>query len=106
MRRFCCVFYKTGKILYENDLGIGRGFFVSDSAAVKKLKIRVRKEDSAFVYAILEANEGICSYSTLPHQTGDLHRDLELSIPLGLQTNVDQVLEELRDSLELFVLPE
>ncbi|MEK6704902.1 MAG: hypothetical protein AABZ06_03865 [Bdellovibrionota bacterium] len=43
--------------------------------------IRVRTEDSAFVYFILESYEGITSYSTLDFQPGDPYRDLELRIP-------------------------
>lgn len=60
-------------------------------------RIRVRKEDSAFVYCILESHEGIVSYSTLEHRPGDPHRDLELQIPAGLAFEVDEVLKELGD---------
>ncbi len=43
--------------------------------------IRVRKEDAAFLYFVLEAQEGITSYRTLEHP-GDAHfRDLELLTP-------------------------
>ncbi len=57
--------------------------------------IRVRKEDSAFVYFILEAHEGICSYSTLPFRPGDPYRDLELIIPVGFLAEVDELLQSL-----------
>jgi len=63
------------------------------------MRIRVSREDSAFVYAILEASEGICSYSTLPHQVGDQHRDLELMIPDGFLTRVRALMEELNQDL-------
>jgi hypothetical protein len=59
--------------------------------------IRVKKEDSAFVYAILESHEGITSYSTLPHEVGCPYRDLELQIPVGFQNEVDTVLKQLGD---------
>ena len=57
--------------------------------------IRVRKEDSAFIYAILESHEGICSYSTLTSPAGSLYRDLELQIPTGFKAEVDHVLAQL-----------
>jgi len=70
-------------------------------------RIRVRSEDSAFVYAVLEASEGVCAYSTLPHRAGDRHRDLELVIPMGQITEVDRILADLQIQLagEVYVLP-
>ncbi len=59
--------------------------------------LRVRKEDSAFVYTIFEASEGLGSYSTLPHEVGDAHRDLELRIPECLLTEADQMLESIQE---------
>jgi hypothetical protein len=64
--------------------------------SIKKV-IRVKKEDSAFVYFILESYEGITSYSTLDFKTGDLHRDLELRIPPDFEEEVDAVLQSLGD---------
>jgi hypothetical protein len=58
--------------------------------------IRVRKEDSAFVYFMLESNEGIASYSTLPFAPGDPHRDLELRIPPDFVLEVDRLLTLMR----------
>lgn len=58
-------------------------------------RIRVRKEDSAFVYFILEAHEGIVSYSTLDFRKGDPHRDLELRVPPDFAAEVNRVLERL-----------
>lgn len=62
--------------------------------AVKR-RIRVRKEDSAYVYCIFEAHEGIAAYSTLDHKAGDLYRDLELQIPVAFLTDVDSVIQRL-----------
>lgn len=64
-----------------------------------KRTIRVRKEDSAFVYFILESHEGIVSYSTLSHQPGDAHRELELQIPPAFIDEVDQVLRSFGDAV-------
>ena len=63
------------------------------------LRIRVRKEDSAFVYAVLEASEGIASYSTVDYRAGEWSRDLELQIPAGLRQEVDATLKSLEESL-------
>lgn len=62
--------------------------------------IRVRKEESAFVYFILESHEGIVSYSTLDFARGDLHRDLELRIPPDFVEEVEGLLGRLKDPLE------
>lgn len=61
--------------------------------------IRVRKEDSAFVYFILESHEGIVSYSTLPFEPGDPHRDLELRIPPDFEEDVRRLLKELGEKV-------
>lgn len=61
------------------------------------IRIRVRKEDSAFVYCILESYEGIASYSTVDYKTGDPHRDLELNIPTDFVDEVRNVLSRLGD---------
>lgn len=58
-------------------------------------KIRVRKEDSAFVYFILESEEGIVSYSTIDYRPGEAHRDLELRIPPDFLPEVQELLSRL-----------
>jgi hypothetical protein len=79
---------------------------VSDPARSVVRRIRVRSDDSAFVYSVLEASEGVCAYSTLPHRPGDRHRDLELVIPVGQISEVERILNDLADRLagELYVL--
>jgi hypothetical protein len=64
--------------------------------SLKKV-IRVKKEDSAYVYFILESYEGITSYSTLDFKTGDLYRDLELRIPPDFEEEVEILLKSLGD---------
>ncbi len=74
--------------------------------AVKR-RIRVRKEDSAYIYCILEASEGIAAYSTLPHKAGELHRDLELQIPVAFLTDVERLISHLRsEGCEVYDLGE
>jgi hypothetical protein len=60
-------------------------------------KIRVKKEDSAFVYFILESYEGICGYSTLEGPPEANFRELELQIPACFDQEVQEVLNELGD---------
>ena len=60
-----------------------------------KRRIRVKKQDSAFVYFILESYEGIASYSTLDFKQGDCYRDLELRIPPDFLNEVDNLLKRL-----------
>lgn len=79
------------------DFGTISGTSPRANEAAKRRVIRVRKEDSAFIYCVLEANEGIASYSTLPHQVGEAHRDLELWIPDGFASEVDELLKDLGD---------
>ncbi len=64
--------------------------------SVKKT-IRVRKQDSVFIYNIFESHEGITSYSTLDFSNGDLYRDLELRIPPDYLIEVDEILKQLGD---------
>jgi hypothetical protein len=62
--------------------------------SIRKM-IRVRKEDSAYVYCILESYEGATCYSTLNHQVGDRHRDLELRYTKDFENEVSMILKQL-----------
>ena len=57
--------------------------------------IRVPKEQSSFTYFTLESNEGLCFYSTLEHEKGQLHRDIDIKGSLDFQEDVDHILETL-----------
>jgi hypothetical protein len=63
------------------------------------LKIRTRTEDSALLYFVLEAHEGICSYSTLAFKPGDSHRDMILRIPPGFEEEVRLALTPLKERI-------
>lgn len=73
------------------------GNISGDHATAVRRVIRVSKEDSAYVYAILESHEGIASYSTLDHRVGEPHRDLELLIPVSRLAEAERVLNELKE---------
>ena len=57
----------------------------------------MRKEDSAYLYCILESYEGIAAYSTLEHKPGDAHRDLELLVTASFLEEVDALIKRLGD---------
>ena len=72
----------------------------TQSPPISKIrKIRMKTEDSALVYFILESHEGICSYSTLPFKPGDSCRDMILRIPPGFEEEVNQALAPLGDKI-------
>jgi hypothetical protein len=71
------------------------------SYASVRRTIRVKKEDSAFIYFIFESYEGIASYSTLDFKKGDAHRDLELRIPPAFLIEVDELLTSFGDLVYL-----
>jgi len=60
---------------------------------------RSRKQDSAYVYAILESYEGVVSYSTLDGQPTDLHRDLEITYSPETEKDVLLLLQSLSEVL-------
>jgi hypothetical protein len=66
--------------------------------------IRVPKSESAFTYFQLEANEGLCFYSTLESSMGETYRDLDLKGSLDLKEEVEHLLEVLRGKYALEVL--
>jgi hypothetical protein len=69
----------------------------------KKIIIRSKKEDSAFLYHVFEAHEGLTAYSTLPFQRHDPHRDLELIFAPEAEADVKKVLSDLGDLI--IILP-
>jgi hypothetical protein len=62
--------------------------------------IRIRSEDSAYLYALLEGYEGLANCSTRPHQVGDRHRDIELRASPSRVAELEEVLSEIRKELE------
>lgn len=67
----------------------------------KKIIIRSKKEDSAFLYHIFEAHEGLASYCTLPFQAHDLHRDMELNFAPEAEADVRKVLVDFGDMITI-----
>ena len=63
------------------------------SAQLFHYVVRLAKEDSAFFYFQLEANDGICFYSTLPYTPHDQFRDIDLKGDILLKKEMDYILE-------------
>ncbi len=60
------------------------------------LIIRVPKKHAAFTYFILEANEGLCFYSTLSTSLKGSFRDIEVFSPLSLKREVIHLFNQLK----------
>ena len=66
-----------------------------------KIFIRTHKRDSAFVYAVLEAHEGLAAYTTLPHKHHSQTRELELLVSDAMKADLERVLQELAPQVEI-----
>ncbi len=55
--------------------------------------IRLSKEDSAFFYFQLEANDGLCFYATLPYPEHAQYRDIDLKGDLKLVDEIRHVIK-------------
>lgn len=66
--------------------------------------IRLNKEDSAFFYFQLEANDGICFYSTLEHPHHAQYRDIEMRGDVALKKEMDQIINECSKKFKIEIL--
>lgn len=69
-----------------------------------RVVIRLPKADSAFVYFQLEANEGLCFYSTLEDSLGTPYRDLELSGHVSIRPEFNKMFSYLQEKIEITIL--
>ena len=69
-----------------------------------KFIIRVPKEESAFTYFQLEANEGLCFYSTLESSLKEGFRDIEIQGDLGLEAEARGLIKILQKTIPVIVL--
>jgi hypothetical protein len=63
--------------------------------------IRVRKQDSAYLYQVLESYEGLTNYSTLPAPKEQAYRDIYLHLAPDLKQEVDLLLTRLAEEIPL-----
>ena len=66
--------------------------------------IRVPKKDSSYVYFTLEANEGLCFYSTLEHQKHSDIRDIQIKLTKSLLNEFLTVYKFLCQNIEVSIL--
>lgn len=66
--------------------------------------VRMNKEDSAFFYFQLEANDGLCFYSTLPYEPHTQYRDIEMRGDILLKKEVDLLLKNCGAKFKIDVL--
>ncbi len=69
----------------------------TDLVPAYKMIIRTSRENSAYLYQLLEAHEGLTAYSTLPFKAGDLNRDVELIMAPGQVSEVKSLLQDISD---------
>jgi hypothetical protein len=63
--------------------------------------LRVRKEDSAYLYQILESYEGLTNFSTLDSSGNPAYRDIELHLAPDLLPEVLRLVEHLKREIPL-----
>jgi hypothetical protein len=66
--------------------------------------IRVNKEDSAYFYFQLEANDGICFYSTLDYPLHAQYRDIDLKGDLKLVPNLRNIIKACEKRFKIEIL--
>lgn len=71
---------------------------------IHTLKIRVPKKDSSYVYFTLEANEGLCFYSTLDHEKESPFREIEINLTNSLVNEFLTVFNFLNKNIEIIIL--
>ncbi len=62
-----------------------------------RIIVRTTKADSAFLYHVIEAHEGLATCTTLPNPEHAQYRDVELLVPRELVAEMKLVLEDLSD---------
>jgi len=67
----------------------------SNEKVFLKKRIRVPKEETVFLYALLESYEGLASYSTVDFSTATSYRDMELRYSVNFKKDVERLLGQL-----------
>jgi hypothetical protein len=68
------------------------------------MKIRVRKQDAAYLYQVLESYEGLASYSTVSLEKDLPYRDIALHIAPDLRAEVELLVGRLSREIPLELL--
>ena len=70
------------------------------------LIIRVPKDQAAFTYFTLEANENICFYSTIDSSINEGFRDIDIQTSLDLKNELQRIITQLQKDFPLSILKE
>jgi len=68
--------------------------------------LKMPKNQSSFLYFILEGHDNLCFYSTLPHKEGDTHRIMELFSTIEFLDDLKRLWTYLKNKLQIEVLEE
>lgn len=68
--------------------------------------LRLNKEDSAFFYFQLEANDGLCFYSTLSYEPHTQYRDIDLKGDILMQEGIKQLISQCSKKFKIDILVE
>jgi len=77
---------------------------ISSNKLLVKIIIRLHKNNSAFVYFTLEANEGISFYSTLDSSPDDQFREIEMFCDQSLEAELLHILDKLKEKFPIEIL--
>lgn len=67
------------------------------------MKVKVKKEDAAYLYQILESYEGLTNYSTLDGKKEDTYREILLHLPKDSVDEMGKLLDRLKVEIWLEV---
>lgn len=70
------------------------------------LVIRLPKEEAAFFYFQLEANEGLCFYSTLESSLREAFRDIDIKSGPEFASEVKRIIAKLQEKFPIEILVE
>ena len=70
-----------------------------DTQHLTKYLLRMPKNDSTFLYFILESNEGIAFYSTMAFEKSQPYRDIEIYSTPELSLALKGILEHIKKSI-------
>lgn len=66
--------------------------------------IRVPKAQSAFTYFMFESHEGLCFYSTLDYEKGQLFRDIDIKGGIEFENDIRHLLGKLSEEFNVDIL--
>ena len=66
--------------------------------------LKMPKNQSFFLYFLLESHDNLCFYSTLPHQEGDMYRMMEIFSTVEFLDDLNRLWSYLEDELQLQIV--